>query len=190
MSGHAVWGDIERMVKLINPRYHIPIGGTITKMRTYTNVMKSMGITKDRVFECLEGNSVEFYNGHAKKGKKYEIKQVYISSNKVDELNPIVVRDRSLMCSDGVFVVAIPSSAEGKIFSDKLEIITRGFIYVKDSKDLMDKAKKHIKKRIDGAKSEKKDSSDFKRKLESDIGKFLRKETGMSPMVIVHFITM
>jgi len=190
VSGHAVRGDIERLIKLINPKYHIPIGGTITKMRAYTNVMKSLGISKDRVFECLEGDSIEFFNGSAKRGKKYEIKQVYISSNKVDELNPIVVRDRSQMCSDGVFVVAIPSSAEGQIYADKLEIITRGFIYVKDSKELMEKSKKHIRKRIDSSQGRKKDSTDFKRKLESDIGKFLRKETGMSPMVIVHFITM
>lgn len=190
VSGHAVKGDIERLVKLINPRYHIPIGGTITKMRAYTNAMKNLGISKDRVFECLEGDSVEFLNGHAKKGKHYDIKQVYIGGNKVDELNPIVVRDRNQLSSEGVFVVAIPSSKEGQIYADKLEIITRGFIYVKDSKDLMDRSKKFISKKIGSSKSGKKDPSDFKRKLENDIGKFLKKETRMNPMVIVHFITM
>jgi len=137
----------------------------------------------------LEGDSVEFSNGRAKKGKHYETKQVYISSNKVDELNPIVVKDRSHLSSDGVFVVAIPVSKEGDVFADKLEIITRGFIYVKDSKELMDKSKKFISKRIHNAKTSKKDPSDYKRRLENDIAKFLKKETGMYPMVIVHFIT-
>lgn len=190
VSGHSVRGDIERMVKLINPRYHIPIGGTITKMRAYTNVMVNLGIPKENVFECLEGDSIEFSNGRAKKGKHYETKQVYISSNKVDELNPIVVKDRSHLSSEGVFVVAIPVSKEGNVLSDKLEIITRGFIYVKDSKELMDKSKKFISKRIHNSKSSKKDPSDYKRRLENDIARFLKKETGMYPMVIVHFITM
>jgi len=190
VSGHSVRGDIERLAKLINPKYHIPIGGTITKMRAYKNVMFNMGVPKENVFECLEGDSVEFSNGRAKKGKHYEIKQVYISSNKVDELNPIVVKDRSHLSSDGVFVVAIPASKEGDIFADKLEIITRGFIYVKDSKDLMDKSKKFISKRIHNSKAGKKDPSDYKRRLENDISRFLKKETGMYPMVIVHFITM
>lgn len=190
VSGHAVKGDIERMVKLINPKYHIPIGGTITKMRAYTNAMKNMGISKDRVFECLEGDSVEFLNGRARKGRHYETKQVYISSNKVDELNPIVVRDRTHLSSEGVFVVAIPVSKDGQVYADKLEIITRGFIYVKDSKELMDKSKKFIAKRISNTKASKKDPSEYKRRLEYDIGKFLKKETRDSPMVIVHFITM
>ena len=190
VSGHSVRGDIERLVKLINPKYHIPIGGTITKMRAYTNVMANMGIPKERVFECLEGDSVEFSYGKAKKGKHYETKQVYIGGNKVDELNPIVVKDRSHLSSEGVFVVAIPISKEGNVLSDKLEIITRGFIYVKDSKDLMDKSKKFISKRIHSLKAGKKDPSDYKRRLENDVARFLKKETGMYPMVIVHFITM
>lgn len=190
VSGHSVRGDIERLVRLINPKYHIPIGGTITKMRAYTNVMVNMGISKERVFECLEGDSVEFSYGKARKGKHYETKEVYISSNKVDELNPIVVKDRNHLSSEGVFVVAIPVSKEGSILADKLEIITRGFIYVKDSKDLMDKSKKFISKRIHNSKAGKKDPSDYKRRLENDIAKFLKKETGMCPMVIVHFITM
>lgn len=190
VSGHSVRGDIERLVKLINPKYHIPIGGTITKMRAYKNVMFNIGIPKENVFECLEGDSVEFSNGRAKKGKHYETKQVYISSNKVDELNPIVVKDRNQLSSDGVFVVAIPVSKDGTVLADKLEIITRGFIYVKDSKELMDKSKKFISKKIHNSKASKKDPSDYKKRLENDIAKFLKKETAMYPMVIVHFITM
>jgi ribonuclease J len=190
VSGHAVKGDIERMVRLINPKYHIPIGGTITKMRAYTNTVSKMGVSKDRVFECLEGDSVEFFQGRAKKGSHYETDPVYISGGKINELNPVVVRDRNQLCNEGVFVVAIPVSKDGNILSDKLEIITRGFIYVKDSRDLMEKSKRFISKKIKNIKSGKGDISKLKRKLERDVGKYLRKETRMTPMVIVHFITM
>jgi ribonuclease J len=189
VSGHAVKGDIERMIRLINPKYHVPIGGTITKMRAYTNTVSKMGISKNRVFECLEGDSVEFSQGNAKKGPHYDTEPVYISGGKTNELNPIVVRDRNQLCNEGVFVVAIPVSSEGHILSEKLEIITRGFIYVKDSKELMNKSKKFIDKKIKGTKNNSGEISDMKRKLERDIGKYLRKETRNTPMVIVHFIT-
>jgi len=189
VSGHAVKGDIERMTKLVNAKYYIPIGGSIMKMRAYTNVLKTLGISKERVFECLEGDSVEFSYGNAKKGPHIPVKPVYMSSNKVDELNPIVVKDRNQLSNDGVFVVAIPISRKGQVLADRLEIITRGFIYVKDSKELMNKSKRFISKRLTRVSANNKDITEYKKKLENEIGDFLKKDTGMSPMVIVHFIT-
>lgn len=189
VSGHAVKGDIERMTKLVNAKYYVPIGGSITKMRVYTNVLKTLGIAKERVFECLEGDSIEFSFGTAKKGSHIPVKQVYMGNNKVDELSPIVVRDRNQLSNEGVFVVAIPISRKGQVMADRVEIITRGFIYVKDSQELMNQSKRFISKRIGRLSANRKDITDIKKKLENDIGAFLKKETSMLPMVIVHFIT-
>jgi ribonuclease J len=189
VSGHAVKGDMERLTKLINAKYYIPIGGTITKMRAYTNLLGTLGITKNRVFELLEGDSVEFSNENAKKGPHLQTKSVFMASNKIDELNPVVVKDRNQLSEDGVFVVAVPVTRNGNVLVDKLEIITRGFIYVKDSKELMGNSKRFIGKRINKLNANKGDVTEIKRKLESEIGDYLRKETSMKPMVIVHFIT-
>jgi ribonuclease J len=189
VSGHAVKGDIERLTKLVNAKYFIPIGGSITKMRAYTNVLNSIGIAKDRVFECLEGDSVNFSFNKATKGEHVQTKQVYMGGNKLEELNPVVIRDRNQLSSEGVFVVAIPMSKKGQPMLDRIEIITRGFIYVKDSQELMNKSKKFIGKKLGSLSSGKRDVSDVKRKLENEISKYLSKETSMQPMVIVHFIT-
>ncbi|MFC1700039.1 ribonuclease J [Patescibacteria group bacterium] len=189
VSGHARRDDIGRMVKLVHPKYFIPIGGTITKMRFYTKFLETLGFSKNQVFECLEGDSVEFSGGKAQKGKHYNTKPVYLDGSKAEELDPIVIDDRNHLCNDGVFVVAVPVSKKGIVFSGKLEIITRGFIYVKGSKELMDKSKKHISKKLAKMSSKSKNISDNKKKLESDIRNFLYKQTGMSPLVIVHFIT-
>lgn len=189
VSGHAVKGDIERLTKMVNAKYFIPIGGSITKMRAYDNLLNSLGITKDRVFECLEGDSVNFSFNKAVKGQHIQTKPIYMGSNKLEELNPVVVRDRNQLCSEGVFVVAIPISGKGQPMLDRIEIITRGFIYVKDSKDLMNKSKSFIGKRLSKLSSGSKDVTDIKKKLESEIANYLRKETSMHTMVIVHFIT-
>ncbi len=189
VSGHAVKGDIEKLTKMVNAKYFIPIGGSITKMRAYTNVLNFIGIAKDRVFECLEGDSVNFLFNKATKGDHVQTKPIYMGSNKLEELNPVVVRDRNQLCSEGVFVVAIPVSRKNQPMLDRVEIITRGFIYVKDSQDLMNKSKKFIGKRLGKLNSGRQNITDIKKKLENEIGNYLRKETSMQPMIIVHFIT-
>jgi len=189
VSGHAARGDIERMVKLVHPKYFIPTGGSITKMRVYTKLLGTLGFPKKSVFECLEGDSVEFSGGKAKKGKHYETKPIYVDGGKTKKLDPIVVDDRNQLCKDGVFVVAIPVAEKGNILANKLEIITRGFIYVKGSKELMGESKKFVAKKVNKIGGNIKNGSDHKRKLESDIRRFLYKKTGMDPLVIVHFIT-
>jgi ribonuclease J len=189
VSGHGTRGDLTTIAAISKAKYYIPIGGTITRMRAYTNMIGELGIGKERVFECMEGDCVEFSNGRARKGQKIETKPVFIDNNGTDEVNPIVIRDRDQLSSDGVFVVVIPASQSGEFYPDKVEVVTRGFIYVKASKELLDKSKQFIAKIFDKGMTRSKDWQDLKRKLESRIEDFLRKETGRRPMVIVHSIT-
>lgn len=189
VSGHGTRGDLLAVAALIKAKYYIPIGGTITRMRAYTNMLKELGIGKERVFECMEGDCVEFSGGKAKKGQKTETKPVYIDNTGKSEVNPVVIRDRDQLSTDGVFVVVIPSSSKGVFYPEKAEIVTRGFIYVKGSKELMDKSKQFITKNFDKNALRSKDWQEYKRKLESKIEDFLHKETRSSPMVIVHAIT-
>jgi ribonuclease J len=158
-------------------------------MRAYTNMLKELGIGKERVFECMEGDCVEFSNGKAHKGQKIETKLVFIDNNGTDEVSPVVIRDRDQLSTDGVFVVVIPASQSGEFYPDKVEIVTRGFIYVKASKELMNKSKQFVGRIFDKGLVKSKDWQDLKRKLESKIEDFLYKETGRHPMVIVHSIT-
>ena len=104
-------------------------------------------------------------------------------------MNPVVIRDRDQLSTDGVFVVVIPASSKGDFFPEKVEVVTRGFIYVKGSRELMDKSKQFIIRNFDKGAAKSKDWQASKRKLESRIEDFLRKETGRRPMVIVHSIT-
>ncbi len=188
ISGHGTRGDLMTVAALAKPKYFIPIGGTVTRMRSYRTMVSELGVDKTRVFECMEGDSVVFNNGQASKGKKIETKPVYIDNNGIGEINPVIIRDRDQLSSDGVFVVIIPASPKGDFYPNKVEIVTRGFIYVKSSKELMDKSKQHIIKIFDKGISKSKEWQDFKRRLESKIEDFLYKETGSSPMVIVHTI--
>lgn len=188
VSGHGIKGDLTMIAAVVRPKYFIPLGGTITKMRAYTNMVVGLGFDRSCVFENREGESTVFSGGKAAKGPKIEIKPVYIQSGG-EPMNPILLKDRSQLSTDGVFVVVIPENSEGKLMADKADIVTRGFIYVKGSQDLMEKSRRFIEKNVNNNFSNAKDWISYKRKLESDIGHFLRKETSLEPLVIVHTLT-
>lgn len=189
VSGHGTKGDLMTIASMVHPKYFIPIGGTITKMRAYRNALEQVGFKKENVFECLEGDTVEFSEGKAAKGKRLSVKQVYLDGRRTTEINPILIKDRDQLSSDGVFVVIIPQSQDGNIRSDRIDIVTRGFIYVKGSHEQMDNYRRFISKSINKEQSKAKDWMALKRKLEHEIERYLYKETGRSPMVLVHSIT-
>ncbi len=188
VSGHGLKGDLMTVTSLSKAKFYIPIGGTATKMRAYTNMVVGLGIEKNRCYELLEGESVIFDNNKASRSDKVEIKPVYISGRKMNELSPVVVRDREQLSNEGVFVVMIPVTKNGTFMSDKIEIVTRGFVYVKDSQELLNKSRKFIKEKLGKIKENGKDWGSTRRKLENEINKMLYKELGREPLTIVHTI--
>ena len=105
VSGHGGKPDMIRLAQLVHPKYFIPIGGTITKMRRYKSMIGSLGFDEKNVFECLEGDSIEFSNGYGKKGEHINVNPIYISAVRGVELPPQIIKDRDSLSSDGVFVV-------------------------------------------------------------------------------------
>ncbi len=190
VSGHGTRGDLVTIASVVKPKFFIPIGGTITRMRAYTNMLKDLGVSSDRVFECLEGDIVDFSSGRAKKSGRIQTSPVYIdTAGTGSTINPVVIKDRDQLSTDGVFVVVIPTK-DGNILKDNVEVVTRGFIYVKASQELMDKSRKFVTKSIEKLSTKPIEWPVKKKKLENEIQDFLYKETRSSPLVIVHALNL
>ncbi len=187
VSGHGTKGDLVTIASIVKPKYFIPIGGTITKARAYKNMVASLGFDPESVFELLEGENVIFKDGKAKKGEKLEVQLIMVDSSGVPDLSPMVVKDREQLSTEGVFVVVVPMQ-NGQILKGKVEVITRGFVYVKESKALMGKSRDVVNKALDKIGDRIDDWGFVKHKIESEVEKFLYRETRRSPMVIVHTI--
>ena len=185
VSGHGTRGDLVTIAAVVRPKYFIPIGGTVTKARAYTHMVEELGFPNESVFELLEGESVEFSGGEARKGPRLSLKPVFVDGTTVGEVTQIVVKDREQLSSDGVFVVVVPIQ-DGKIVRGKVEVITRGFIYVKESKALMGKSKDVVNKVLDKNSEQSDDWGNLKHRIENDVERFLWKETGRRPLIIVH----
>jgi ribonuclease J len=188
VSGHGTKGDLMTVAALTKARYFIPIGGTVTRMRAYSNMLSELKVEKNRVFECMEGESVEFIGGNARRGPKIETKSVFIDNDGTNEVNPVVIKDRDQLANDGVFVVILPVTKEKAILPERSEIVTRGFVYVKESQKLMDRSKRFITESLTKDYARNKEWQEIKHKLENRIEDFLHRETARNPMVIVHTI--
>lgn len=188
ISGHGHRTDLETVAAAVKPKYFIPIGGSPSHMRAYTNMVSDMGFARDSVFELLEGENVIFTEKGAKMGKRLAAKQVFVDGKRIGEVGAIVIKDRETLSSDGVFVVVIPISKTDKTALAGAEVITRGFIYVKESKALMGQAKDIANKILDKHKGDLSNWTEVQKKIEKEIEKFLFKETGSRPLTIVHSI--
>ena len=143
-----------------------------------------MGIDGDSVFEMQEGEVIEFLNGFAKKGETIPVTDLFMDGIGI---SPVVIKDRELLSTDGVFVVVVPISRDDQKVG-KVDVITRGFVYVKESKALLGKSRDVINKVLDKNENVVEDWGMLKNKIEKDIQKFLYKETRRNPLVIVHSI--
>lgn len=188
VSGHGLKGDLTTVTALSKAKYYIPIGGTAAKMRAYTNMVTSLGRPRENVFELLEGQSVVFDETGAHMGEPLELQQIYIDGRKNSSISPIVVKDREQLSTEGVFVVFVPETSNGSILTDKIDVVTRGFIYVKGSQELMDESRKFVTKTLNKLMPKNKDQTALKKKCERELGEFLYKKTGRSPLVIVHTV--
>lgn len=186
VSGHGPRGDLIIVASVARPKYFIPIGGTVSKMRAYTNMVETLGYTDKSVFESLEGESVIFENGVAKKGPKIETEIIMVGQNGEGEIHETVVKDRQRLANDGVFVVILPVSKDRKKLVGKVEAVTRGFVFVKESKELLEKSSQFATKSFDKHVAKSDDWGHMRFKMEKEIQQFLLKETGATPLVIVY----
>ncbi len=189
VSGHGTEGDLKLVAFLSKAKYFIPIGGTIKRMRAYTNMIASLGIEPSRVFEQREGDSVLFQNGVAKRGESYPVADIFIDGSNIGDVGSSVIRDREKLSDDGIFVVIVPLSADSGEFKGGVEIVTRGFIYVKESKDLLRKAKQVVSDVLDSESGDvRKRWSSVRDVLEKKLNKLLFKETGRNPLIFVQTV--
>lgn len=186
ISGHGPKGDLMTIASVVHPQYFIPIGGTVMKIRAYRDMVEGMGFPKGSVFEMAEGDVATFFEGGAKKSDPIPVKQVLIDGGNVsDALNPLVIKDREQLSNDGVLVLTIAISKDTKTYLGKSEIVTRGFVYVKENQSLIGRTRDVVNKLLDKQQNDLSDWGTSKAKLEKEVSKFLFRETGRKPLVII-----
>ncbi len=185
-SGHAKRDELKLVISTVKPEYFIPIHGEFRHLVLHTRLAQELGIPEDHAFVMEDGQIFEIMQGKGRIAQeKADASYVLVDGLGVGDVGNIVLRDRQAMAKDGIFVVILTVDHEtGKIVTSP-DIISRGFIYMRQREDLVYKARQEVKKMFARHNEKYPANWDFiKKALRQEMGEFLFAETERRPMVI------
>ncbi|SMO54259.1 ribonuclease J1 [Melghirimyces algeriensis] len=185
VSGHGSQEDLKLMLNLIKPKYFIPIHGEHRMLRAHGQLAESVGIRPENIFICDNGDLVEFSSGKARYGSKIQTGKVLIDGLGVGDVGNIVLRDRKLLSQDGILVVVVTlAKNNGKVLSGP-DIISRGFVYVRESEKLLEEANRIVTQTMEKCASEQvSEWASLKTSIRDALSKFLYEKTKRRPMIL------
>lgn len=186
VSGHGSQEDLKTMLNLVRPKFFIPVHGEYRMLKKHGELAVSMGIVKpNHVLVGDNGQIFEFTSRTGRKGAHVTAGKVFVDGLGVGDVGNIVIRDRQQLAQEGmVIVVMAMDRASGQIVAGP-DIVSRGFVYVRDAEDLMNEAQKRIEQVIEKCEaSQMKDWATIKSQVRDTLGKFLYEKTRRRPMIL------
>lgn len=191
-GGHGWSEDNKLMIRLVNPKYFIPIHGQVYQRAINAEIAESIGFPAANIFLPDNGQIMEFKGG---KGvvtqNKVNADHVMVDGLGVGDVSSVVLRDREQLAEDGMFVVMMTIEGKNGQLIGEPEIISRGFTFMKENSDIIEGAKQVVKKAFEKkpasnqqGQSAEPSFSDIKNRVRNDIGQFLWQKTARRPMVL------
>ena len=185
---HASREDLMLMINLMNPKYYFPVKGEYRHQYMNAEVAEELGIPKENIILKLNGDVAEFVNGKLTDTKEHiDVDDVLIDGKSQGDIGELVLKDREMLGENGIVIISATVDRTTKKLLAGPEVLTRGFIYVKENQDIVEETKKIcldiILKNI--SEEEKKvDYTQIKNEVRETLGKYFYKETEAKPMII------
>lgn len=185
VSGHGSQHDLRLMLSLTRPQYMLPIGGTYRHMIAYQKLAQGMGHERQNVLIPEEGDIIEFSESQKPRiVQKVETEQVMIDGLGIGDVGEVVLRDRKTLAKEGIMVIVVPvEESSGRVMGEP-DIISRGFIYMKESGKLIERVKQIVVQSLRLKKGHIFDWKFVRRDIEEKVSRFLYKETGRKPLIV------
>jgi ribonuclease J len=187
ISGHSNAANIKEIIKQIQPDFFLPVYANHYFLKEAAKLAIQTGISKDKIFVLDNGSVIEFQNRAAKVlNKKVDTNYVFVDGLGIGDIGHIVLRDRQTMAEDGMFVIITTIDRQTGKVKNNPDIISRGFIYMKESRELLAEARKKVKEIVGhtttaGAPI---DWAYIKDNLRDKMGQFLYSKTRRRPMIL------
>ncbi len=184
-SGHACREELKLMLALVKPKFFVPVHGEYRHLKIHADLAKQMGVPQKNVVIADIGRVIELSARSIKLGGLVPAGKVFVDGTGVGDVGSVVLRDRKHLAQDGMLVVVVSlSSFDGSVVSGP-DIITRGFVYVKEAEDLMQEMKDVALEAIEYCNSRRiKDWAGIKSTMKTRLSDYLYKKTKRSPMVL------
>ncbi len=188
VSGHASSGELKIFLSLLKPRYLVPIGGNFRHMNHFKNLSLNLGFNKESTLILRDGQIIAFdETGKVHFEEILDLKTVIVDGLGIGDVGRIVLNDRKKMSEEGIVVVVIPLKRDKKRLLAEPEIISRGFVFMRMAKDLIQEAKMIVRKILERRKNLE-DWQEIKNEIEKELQLFFFKETQREPMILAVII--
>ena len=185
VSGHACQEELKLIYSLVKPKYAIPVHGEYRHLKANAGVAKSLGIPKENVFIMQSGEVLELCDDYAKVVDKVHTGAILVDGLGVGDVGNIVLRDRQHLAEDGIIIVVLTLERRTNRLLAGPDIVSRGFVYVRESEELMDDARKAVSEALEKClKGRHTDWNKIKLVIRDAMNDYIWKKTKRRPMVI------
>ena len=185
---HASREDLMLMINLMNPKYYFPVKGEYRLQYANAEIAEEFGIPKENIILKQNGDVLELVNGNNTNSVEHiEVDNILIDGNSQGDIGDLVLKDREMLGESGIVIISCTLDKQTKQILGGPEILTRGFIYVKESQDLLEETKSISKEAIESnieVNAKRVDYAIIKNDVRDILGKFFYRETGAKPMII------
>jgi ribonuclease J len=183
VRGHASQEELKLILSLAKPRYFVPLHGEYRMLMLHARLAQSLGMDKERTFVLVDGDVLEIDQSGAEIAGRVPADNVYVDGMGVGDVDHVVLRDRKHLANDGMVVAIIAVDKQTGQLASRPDIISRGFVDVGESEDLLDRAREVVRSSLDGA-DHLSEWSVASANVKDALAKFLYGETHRRPMVL------
>ena len=176
-SGHANEEELKLMIRLIKPRYLMPIHGEYRMLKKHADIGIMCDIPKQNTFILSNGDVLNMKNGRISLGEKIDTGNLYVDGNKIGDMNNIVMKERKAMSQDGIVIVTLPIKNNKLVVNPN--ITTRGFVLVNDNMELLHDLENKTKNIIQN-----KNIAELKSTIISELSNYIFDKTGRNPIIL------
>lgn len=185
VSGHASEEELKLMLSMVRPKYFIPVHGEYRMLVKHAQLAQDLGIPSENIFVAEIGSVIEYSNNRAKMVETVAGGRILIDGLGVGDVGTTVLRDRKQLSQEGILIAVITIKKETRAIAVGPDVVTRGFVYVRDSEEIIAEVKNVIKDTMYRCQQE--DISQWsaiKSRVKDSVGNLLYTKTGRRPMII------
>ena len=185
VSGHACQEEIKLIYTLVHPKYAIPVHGEFKHLKAQAKIASELGIAKDHIFILHSGDVLELSEEKAQITGKVPVGDILVDGLGVGDVGNIVLRDRQHLAEDGIMIVVLGLDGASDELVSGPDIVSRGFVYVRESDELMEEARIVVNDAVEGCLSRGvADWGKLKSSIKDSLGDYVWKKTKRRPMIL------
>ena len=184
-SGHAKEEELKWMLRIIKPKYFMPMHGEYRMLKKHTEIGILCGVDPNNTFICTNGDVIELLNGEVKRGGTVQAGDVYVDGSRVGDIGSVVIKDRKLMSQDGILITILNINTLTRKLLLKPNVTARGFVLVNENQELMQKIERKISEVVNASLSKAPYSYlDLKNQIILELLPFINNLTGRKPIIL------